>query len=78
MVLVGAFVWAGHVLAPGWLSPKMDSIILGASQALVCGLLGLAATVICGQWPQWLSVKAAWLDIVWGACFRWPAVLPFR
>lgn len=66
LVFTGAFIWAGHVIALGWLSPKMDSIILGVSQALFCGLLGLAATVVCGQWPTLAAVRAAWLPLVWG------------
>ena len=69
LVLIGAWVWAGHVLTLGWFSPKMDSIILGLGQALVCGFLNLVGTVILGQWPAWANVTAAWLDIVWGGIF---------
>lgn len=66
LVLAGAFVWAGHVLAVGWLSPKMDSVILGVGQALVCGLLSLLATAALGQWPTWEAIKASRTDILWG------------
>lgn len=66
LVLIGAFIWAGHVLALGWLSPKMDSIILGTGQALVCGLCGLIATMVLDEWPSLAAISASWLDIVWG------------
>lgn len=32
LVLVGAAVWAGHVLYIGWLSPKMDPVIIGGGR----------------------------------------------
>ena len=69
LVLIGAVVWAGHVLALAWFAPRMDSIILGLGQVLVCGLLNLAGTLILGQWPAWASVQAAWLDVIWGGIF---------
>lgn len=69
LMLIGAGVWAGHVLTLAWFAPKMDSIILGLGQALVCGLLNLAGAVILGEWPAWVNVQAAWLDIIWGGIF---------
>jgi drug/metabolite transporter (DMT)-like permease len=69
LVLMGAFIWAGHVISLGWLSPKMDSILLGTSQALVCGCLGLLATTFSGQWPGPELLRQAWLPIVWGGFF---------
>ncbi|MDL2227162.1 DMT family transporter, partial [Deltaproteobacteria bacterium OttesenSCG-928-M10] len=69
LVLVGAFVWAGHVLAVAWLAPRMDCLILGAGQALVCGLFSLAASLMLGQWPSWGGISGAWLDILWGSLF---------
>lgn len=69
LVLIGAFVWAGHVLALGWLAPKMDAVILGVGQALVCGLLGLLATLILGQWPSWPVIWASKFYIFWGGFF---------
>ncbi|MDL2259294.1 DMT family transporter [Deltaproteobacteria bacterium OttesenSCG-928-K17] len=69
LVLVGSFIWAGHVIALGWLAPKMDGLILGTAQALVCGLLGLAATTAMGQVPAAGDMLASWLDILWGGFF---------
>lgn len=39
--LIGAFLWAGHVLIIGWLSPKMDSLKLACTQFTVCSFLSL-------------------------------------
>lgn len=69
LVLIGAFVWAGHVLALGWLAPKMDAIILGVGQALVCGVLGLLSTLALGQWPPWEALWASKVEILWGGIF---------
>lgn len=41
-ILAGAFVWALQVLSLGWLSPKLDSLVLAFGQALVCAVLSLA------------------------------------
>jgi drug/metabolite transporter (DMT)-like permease len=67
LVLGGAFIWAGHVIALSWLSPKMDSIMLGTGQALVCGILGLLATVLKSEWPSWDAVLNARLELFWGS-----------
>lgn len=69
LVLLGAFVWAGHVLAVAWLAPKMDCLVLGTGQALVCGLLSLAGAFLFGQWPSWGDISGAWLNIFWGSIF---------
>jgi len=41
LVLIGAFFWAGHVLLLGWLSPKMDSLVLASTQFAVCSVLSI-------------------------------------
>lgn len=69
LVLIGAFVWAGHVISLGWLSPKMDPIALGAGQALVCGIFSTAAALFLGQWPDFAAIRGAWLNILWGGIF---------
>ncbi len=66
LVLIGAFIWAGHVLALAWLAPIMDPIILGTGQALICGVLSVLATLVLGEWPAWTDVGGAWGDILWG------------
>ena len=43
--LVGAFLWAGHVLIIGWLSPKIDSLKLAFTQFAACSVLSLITAV---------------------------------
>jgi drug/metabolite transporter (DMT)-like permease len=40
--LAGAFMWAGHVLILGWLSPRAMVIRLACIQYLICSVLSLA------------------------------------
>jgi drug/metabolite transporter (DMT)-like permease len=46
LVLIGAFLWAGHVLIIGWLSPKIDSLIIAFTQFAICSVLSLTTAVI--------------------------------
>ncbi|MDR2945735.1 MAG: DMT family transporter [Candidatus Adiutrix sp.] len=69
LVLISAFVWAGHVLSVGWFAPRMDPVVLGTGQALVCGLLSLAAAGVLGQWPSLADLAATWFYILWGGFF---------
>jgi drug/metabolite transporter (DMT)-like permease len=43
--LMGAFLWAGHVLIIGWLSPKIDSLKLALAQYVACSVLSLITAV---------------------------------
>jgi drug/metabolite transporter (DMT)-like permease len=45
LVLLGAFLWAGHVHLIGWLSPRSDPIQLACCQFLVCSAASLMAAV---------------------------------
>lgn len=40
-VLAGAFLWAGHVLLLGYLSPRMNALRLACAQYAICSLLSL-------------------------------------
>jgi len=40
-VLAGAFLWAGHVLLLGYLSPRMDALRLACAQFAICSFLSL-------------------------------------
>jgi len=47
LVLAGAFFWAGHVLAIGWLSGRrVEPALLAGLQFLVCAALSLAVAVL--------------------------------
>lgn len=67
LVLIGAFVWAGQVIYLAWASPRMDPFVLGAGQALVCGLLGLAGMAVLGQIPDAADLVAAWPVLLGGS-----------
>lgn len=47
LVLIGAFFWAGHVLAIGWLAGRhVQPVLLACLQFIVCGVLSLAIAVV--------------------------------
>jgi drug/metabolite transporter (DMT)-like permease len=46
LVLLGAFMWAAHVLWISWLSPRMNPIVLACLQFAVCSLLSLWTAVV--------------------------------
>ena len=46
LVLIGAFMWALHVLIIGWLSPKMDSLRLAALQYAACSAFSLVTAAV--------------------------------
>jgi drug/metabolite transporter (DMT)-like permease len=66
--LAGAFMWAGHVLVLGWLSPRAKVIWLACVQYLVCSLLSLivagATETITGR-----GLIAAAVPILYGGVF---------
>lgn len=45
LVLIGAFVWAGHVLLIGMFSSRTDSLKLALSQIIVCATLSALVAV---------------------------------
>ncbi len=64
-VLLCAFVWAIHVLAVGYFSPRMDSYILGFGQAFVCALLSLAYA-FAAETITWEGIWASRWAILYG------------
>ena len=66
IVLIGSFVWAGHVICLSWLAPKMDAMVLGFGQALVTGTLALTAACLFNQLPTLAELSAAGVAILWG------------
>ena len=41
LVLASAFFWAGHVLLIGWMSPRMDALVLASAQYAICSIMSL-------------------------------------
>jgi drug/metabolite transporter (DMT)-like permease len=66
--LAGAFMWAGHVLVLGWLSPRAKVIRLACIQYLVCSLLSL---VVAGatEAMSGSGLVAAAVPIFYGGVF---------
>ena len=48
-VLIVAFVWTFHVIYPGPSSPRVDSLVLGAGQALLARHNGRMLLIDCGE-----------------------------
>jgi drug/metabolite transporter (DMT)-like permease len=44
--VAGAFMWAGHVLILGWLSPRVNGIRLACAQYVVCSCLSLVVAAL--------------------------------
>lgn len=66
--LCGAFLWAGHVLIIGWLSPKMDSLKLACTQFAACSILSLI-TAISIEKIVLKSIFQAAIPILYGGIF---------
>lgn len=45
LVLVSAFFWSAHVLIIGWLSPRMNPIVLASLQFAVCSVLSMVTAL---------------------------------
>lgn len=67
LVLAGAVIWALHVIYLGWVSPRMDSFVLGTGQALSCGLLGLVIMFLRGETPSVDMIVAAIPSLLGGS-----------
>lgn len=68
LVLIGAFIWAGHVLLIGWLSPRMDALKLSAIQFAVCAALSLL-TALAIETISLEGIIAAAVPILYGGLF---------
>jgi len=64
-ILACAFVWAFQVVLVGWLSPRIDSIVLAVGQAFVCAILSLAVAV-CIEDINMAAISDAGFDLVYG------------
>ncbi|MBN1811857.1 MAG: DMT family transporter [Anaerolineae bacterium] len=67
-VLLGAFMWAMHVIAVGQLVPGQDPLKLAATQYTVCALLCAAAALVL-EWGTWDGVLKATPSILYAGVF---------
>jgi drug/metabolite transporter (DMT)-like permease len=65
IVLIGAFFWAAHVQAVGWLSPRTDPVGLSCVQFALCSLLS-AVGALATETPRLPDILAAAVPILYG------------
>lgn len=58
-----AFVFALHILAIDYFSPKVDGVKLACLQFFVCGFFNLAAMVFLRETPTWNQIFTCWASI---------------
>lgn len=56
LVLIGAFLWTGHVLFVGWFARKMEAIELAFFQFMVCCILSFLTAAIF----ETIALQAIW------------------
>ena len=66
--LVGAFIWAGHVILVGWLTRQSDALALSVVQALVVGILGLSASAFFEGF-RFSGITSVWWTILYTGIF---------
>ena len=62
MIFACAFLFAGHILAIDYFSPKVDGVKLACLQFLVCGILNLIYVFIFEE-PKLGPILDCWLSI---------------
>ena len=65
--LVGAVLWACHILLIGWLSPKTDSLRLAFVQFMICAVASLLTAMLFESASPDDVIAAAWPIIYGGA-----------
>lgn len=65
LVLISALFWAIHVQIIGWISPKVESLQLAATQFTLCGFAGLIVALISEEIAGRAIIEAA-LPIAYG------------
>lgn len=65
LVLMCSFVFTFHVLIIGWLSPKMDSILLALIQFSITALLNMVVAFAI-ETVSIVKIMEAWLPIAYG------------
>ncbi len=68
LVLIGSFVWAGHVLLIGRYSPKVDPIKLACMQFALCSVLSLIVSLFA-ETTTIENIRLAAIPILYGGFF---------
>lgn len=59
LILLCAFVFAGHILVVDHYSPKVDGVKLSCIQFFVCGIINIAAALLFEK-PSLVPLRSAW------------------
>ena len=65
LVIMCAFMYALHVLAIGWMAPRLDVLKLAALQFWVCAGISLMIGLVVEDW-SWSAIRAAAVPIIYG------------
>ncbi len=63
LTIICAFVFAFHILAIDYFSPKVDGVKLACMQFFVCGFLNLIAMAFLNETPTFQQVFTCWASI---------------
>ena len=63
LTLICALVFAFHILAIDYFSPKVDGVKLACLQFFVCGIINLIAMAFLKETPSWSQVFTCWASI---------------
>lgn len=63
LTVICAFVFALHILAIDYFSPRVDGVKLACLQFFVCGILNLIAMVCLRETPSWQQIFTCWASI---------------
>ncbi len=63
--LIGAFFWAGHVLVIGWISPRVNPLLLSIAQYCACSALSLVAALLMED-ILWAGIRDCAIPILYG------------
>jgi drug/metabolite transporter (DMT)-like permease len=66
--LIGAGIWAFHVIVVGLSVRKLNIFLFSAGQFLLCGLINLACSAFVDP-PTWIAVQSVWTAIIYGGVF---------
>ena len=65
IVLVGAFIWAGHVQLLGYLAPRCEVVRLACLQYAVCSAIAFVGAIIMGDMITLEAVKTSAVSLLY-------------
>lgn len=68
IVLMGSFVWSGHILSVDYFSKRVEPVYMSFLQFSVCFLLSVIAMFVFEK-PVWKDIMTAWFSIFYAGVF---------